>query len=500
MWIRLLLGLALCAGCNSTSTDELSDDTDRETDTDTDTAPVDDREFVDVGHTREFRGVWVATVWNINFPSSRSLSVDAQQAELDALVDAVHGANGNAILFQVRPEGDALYASSLEPWSRWLTGVQGQDPGYDPLEYLLQAAHAKNIEVHAWLNPYRAASSRTPTLADNHWAKRFEDYAYPYGSLMWMDPGAPEVREHTIAVCDDLATRYDIDGIHFDDYFYPYPTDEAFPDQPLYDAYIASGGTMSRGDWRRNNVHQLVEGVHDVLEDNAHIRFGIGPFGIYRPGQPPGIVGLDSYEAIYADPLPWLENGWVDYLAPQLYWPSTQTKQAYEPLVKWWGEQAEEAYIFPGNYLAKLGSSSAWTVDEFRTQLALTRAERDAGVQGNVMYHIGPLLKNSANIRDVFAAEFWPTPVLTPPLVRAQTATTDAPWMELTETGVSIRLKNEATPRAWTVYQTDDSGAWALVEIVPGAVSEIALGSGRWAVAAVTKQGVESQGVRVDIP
>jgi len=494
---RAALSFLLLIACTSA---QHSDDTEESDTEERETAPVDDRVFVQVNHEREFRGVWVATVWNINFPTRQTLSVDEQKAELDALVAAVSGANGNALLFQVRPEGDALYASELEPWSRWLTGTQGEDPGYDPLAYLIEVAHNQNIEVHAWLNPYRAASSKNAALADNHWAKRFPDVAYTYGNYLWMDPGSEEVRAHTIAVCTDLANRYAIDGIHFDDYFYPYPTENDFPDQTLYKAYVASGGTMDLGDWRRNNVHLLVQGVHDALTPYPGVRFGIGPFGIYRPGYPSGIKGLDAYAAIYADPLPWLENQWVDYLAPQLYWPSTQTAQAYGPLVEWWGQQANGAWIFPGNYLAKLDSSSAWSTEEFRTQFDLTREQRAAGVHGNVLYHIGPLLENQSGIQDTFAQELWKSPVLTPTLAHIDATVTPAPWLERQDRSLHLTAEETLDLRAWTVYEKDSEALWQLYDIIPKTTTTIELPSGTWAIAAVSTQGIESEGVMVEVP
>lgn len=453
-------------------------------------------ELVEVGHEREFRGVWVATVWNINFPSSAKLGVDEQRSELRALVDAVDSVNGNAIVFQVRPEGDALYSSSLEPWSRVLSGQQGQDPGYDPLAELITLAHERNIEVHAWVNPYRAAVSAAAQRDDQHVAVRYPSEVVRYGDYLWMDPSSELLRAHTIAVCDEIASTYAIDGIHFDDYFYPYPSHGEFPDKSRYDGYLAAGGELSKGDWRRQNVHDLVRGVSEALEAHPHVRFGIGPFGIYRPGQPEGIRGLDAYDAIYADPLKWANEGWVDYLAPQLYWPSTQTAQAYEPLVQWWGENRGDAWIFPGNYLAKLDTTEAWTVDEFQTQVAMTRDARALGVRGNVMYHIGPFLTNQSDISRVFAESIWDEPVLTPPLRHAIGEVIEPPIVERTEETVSVAHERPESLRAWSVYR-DESGAWVLDRVIPASAATIDLADGKWAISAVDRRGIESLGVVV---
>ena len=260
-------------------------------------------ELVDATHRREFRGVWIATVANINFPSRPGLSVEAQQAELRDLVTLTADAGLNSIVFQVRPECDALYSSSLEPWSRFLTGTQGQDPGYDPLAYLLEQAHARAIEVHAWLNPYRAKSNSGSTAVAPHLSITQPNYAHRYGTFVWMDPAAEPVQAALLAVIEDIVTRYDVDGIHFDDYLYPYPDGAEFPDDATFAAYQAAGGGLGRADWRRDNVNRMVEAIHEMLLDRAPaVRFGISPFGIYRPGQPPGINGLDQYAAIFADP------------------------------------------------------------------------------------------------------------------------------------------------------------------------------------------------------
>jgi len=365
--LALVLGLGACNGSDGDGTDGAWDpetgasestagdsgagDTaadDDEADDGEDTAALDStgedpRELVEVAHTREFRAVWVASVNNINFPSARGLDVATLQAELRSAVDTAVATNLNAIVFQVRPECDALYASELEPWSRYLTGSQGGDPGFDPLTYLVDEAHARGIEIHAWFNPYRAKATLADPVVLPHLSLQYPDYAYPYGNFMWMDPAAIEVRESSVDVIVDVVERYDVDGVHFDDYFYPYPDGTDFPDDATRQAYLDGGGTLALGDWRRQNVHDMVEAVHVAIEAiRPDVRFGISPFGIYRPGQPEGITGLDQYEAIYADPLVWIDEGWVDYLAPQLYWPTTQTQQAYAPLIAWWAEQTGE--------------------------------------------------------------------------------------------------------------------------------------------------------------
>lgn len=458
---------------------------------DDDSGSGSDAETVAVSHERELRGAWVATVWNINFPDSSSSGATVQQAELDAMVEVLADHNLNAVFFQVRPEGDALFASELEPWSRYLTGTQGQDPGYDPLEYLITAAHARGIEVHAWLNPYRAKASTSSTAVSPHATVDDPDNCHTYGSYVWMDPGAPSIQARTEAVIVDLVERYDLDGVHFDDYFYPYPTDADFPDDATYAAY---GGGMDRDDWRRDNVNTLVASVSaSVHAADPTVRFGISPFGLYRNGVPEGTYGFDPYEGLYADALHWVEQGHVDYLAPQLYWPSTSSGQAYGTLVDWWAGAvgAHGRLLFPGNYLAKLGSDADFSPEEFATQVALTRA---AGGQGNIWYHIDPLMSDTDGIRATFA-ELYPSPVLTPPLADA-TGTVSPP--ELVQSGATVVLSHGERVRAWGVY-AQDGETWTLSRLVPGGEAEVTLSAGSWAISAVTRDGLESRGVRVTV-
>ncbi|MBA3547525.1 MAG: family 10 glycosylhydrolase [Nannocystis sp.] len=458
---------------------------------------------VRVGHARELRGVWVASVGNINFPSSQGLAVAEQQAELVATLDAAAAAGLNAVFFQVRPESDALYASAIEPWSRYLTGTQGEDPGHDPLAFALEQAHARGLELHAWFNPYRAKASAKSAAADNHISKLLPEYAYVYGNYLWMDPGAAPVQDQLIAVISDVVTRYDIDGVHFDDYFYPYPDGNDFPDGETYGAYVDGGGTLAVADWRRDNVNRMVERVGETVAMlRPAVRFGVSPFGIYRPGMPEGIQGLDQYEAIYSDPVKWMQEGWLDYLAPQLYWPSTQQAQAYGPLIEWWaGIATGGRHVFAGNYLSKLGSDDAWTIDEFVTQVELGRGFADQGSRGNIYFHVGPILDNQEGVADVLPAELYPGPVLTPAIAALADEVVAPPLVELLNNNNTAALSHEepASLRAWVVYRAQGQG-WALERLVPANEPAVALDAGTWAISAAARSGVESLGVRVTVP
>lgn len=456
-------------------------------------------ETVEVGHRRELRGAWVASVWNINFPSTPKVPEVIQKFELRNMLDRLKECGFNAVFFQVRPEGDALYRSELEPWSAWLTNRQGRDPGYDPLQYLIEQAHERNIEVHAWMNPYRAQSGNQARVAP-HIAVTHPEHVHPYGAVKWMDPGAQPVRGRLVDVCRDVTKRYDVDGIHFDDYFYPYPLEGVpFPDQATYQAYRDGGGTLGLADWRRENVNSAVREVNDAVRgEKDYVRFGISPFGLPAPDRPEGISGFDQYEGLYADTQKWMNEGWVDYLAPQLYWPTTQPRQPYEPLLNWWAEHTQGGrYIFAGNDLSSLGKNAKWTVDEFKKQVAITRAQHDNGAQGNIWYNVGPLLENRRGIVSAFKDHLYGEPALTPPLSRFKGQAVAAPEARVEGRQVSMTHRDGVPLRAWTVYRPKADG-WELDRIIPGDQSTFELPAGRWAIAAANKHGNESQGVVVD--
>jgi uncharacterized lipoprotein YddW (UPF0748 family) len=456
-------------------------------------------DLVDVTHKREMRGAWIASVWNINFPSSSKLTADQQKAELNTMLDKLQEAGFNSVFFQVRPEGDALYQSELEPWSNSLTGTQGKDPGYDPLAYLVEEAHERNLEVHAWLNPYRAKAA-SPKQVAPHLAVLHPEHVHDYGNVKWMDPGAEVVQERLVKVCEDLAERYDIDGIHFDDYFYPYPNGKEFPDDSTWREYQREGGKLSRADWRRENVNEAVKSVEEALDaKKGYVRFGISPFGLPAPDRPEGTWGFDQYEGLYADTQKWMDEGWVDYLAPQLYWPTDKRGQEYEKLVKWWNDHSgDNCAIFAGNNVQALGTKSSWTVDEFRKQVRLSREHAGPAGAGNLWWHVGPVLENKAGIRDVFKNELYKEPALTPVLPEAPKTAMTAPLVVQTAEGITLKHQDEAPLRAFTVYQLEDND-WHLKQVVPGKTEIIQLPAGTWAVAAASKHGVESQGVVVQV-
>jgi uncharacterized lipoprotein YddW (UPF0748 family) len=372
---------------------------------------------------REFRGVWVATVANIDWPSRKGLSTKQQQAELRALLDKVVELHLNAVVFQVRPMADALYASELEPWSEFLTGTLGKapEPFYDPLELAVREAHARGLELHAWFNPYRAwQPSATSPAPANHLVKSRPDLAKPYGKHHWLNPTHPDVQAHSLKVILDVVRRYDVDGVHLDDYFYPYEEKDAdgkiipFPDDDTWAAYRKAGGTKDRGDWRREAVNRFVERLYrDVKAAKPWVQVGISPFGIWRPGHPPGIEGFDQYAKLYADARLWLREGWVDFFSPQLYWPIKQEKQSYPKLLAWWAEQNPKGrHLWPGLIPSRVtGREKGWPASEIVEQIRITRGQQ--GATGNVLFSMKSLQRNTGGIADALKA-VYAEPALVP--------------------------------------------------------------------------------------
>ncbi len=415
---------------------------------------------------REFRGVWVATVANIDWPSQKGLPAEKQQAELRAILDKAVALKLNAIILQVRPMCDALYTSTLEPWSEYLTGTLGANPGYDPLAFAIREAHSRGLELHAWFNPYRAhhPSATSPIPAD-HLVKKRPDLAKSYGKHHWLNPTNPEVADHTLAVVLDVVRRYDLDGVHMDDYFYPYaetgPDGKPipFPDDDTWKEYHKSGGTLSRSDWRRNAVNRFVKRQYDeVKRIKPWVKVGISPFGIWRPGHPPGIAGFDQYEGLFADAKKWLNEGWVDYFTPQLYWPIAQEKQSYPRLLGWWaGENKRGRHLWPGNIPSRVtGTAKGWPAHEIADQIKVTRAQN--GASGNVHFSMKPLLRNTGGVADTLAGVYADV-ALVPACPWLNKTSPAAPAVTTTNREWEVRFANPDTIRLMIV-QHRVAGRW----------------------------------------
>ena len=436
---------------------------------------------------RELRAAWVATVENIDWPSRPGLSTADQQREMIAILDKLVELRMNAVIFQVRPAADAFYASKIEPWSEFLTGKMGQAPSpfYDPLTFTVAEAHKRGLELHVWINPYRARYSRTRPASSNHISRTNPSLVRNYGPYVWMDPGNPAVRERTKKVVLDLVRRYDIDGVHMDDYFYPYPETERhrrklreipFPDAASYKRYRKGGGTLERDDWRRHNVDLLVKELYEAIHAvKPQVRFGISPFGIWRPGYPESVRGLDQYSVLYADAKKWFNEGWVDYMTPQLYWSVDKPQQRYDQLLEWWSQQnLKGRHLWPGNYTGKVAftNSSAWRTDEILEQIRLTRAQ--PGATGNVHFSMKVFQQNPDNLDERLEQGAYASPALVPASSWLPSASMVAPSVA-TRIDIASRSPvidlglgtlSSKLPWLWVIQTRRDSG-WT-TQIVPG--------------------------------
>lgn len=462
---------------------------------------------------REFRGVWVATVNNIDWPSRRGLSAAEQRAEMTALLDRAKAIGLNAVIFQVRPAADALYASEIEPWSEYLTGTQGRDPGWDPLAGWVDEAHRRGLELHAWFNPYRArhAEAKSP-LAPDHVGVTHPAVAKKYGEMLWMDPGEPFAAERTLAVIRDVVRRYDLDGVHIDDYFYPYPiqaplppgapkdaprTEIGFPDEPAWQRYVAGGGRLSRADWRRDHVNRLVQRIHETIRaEKPWVKFGISPFGLARPDRrPPGIAGFSQFDQLYADAELWFERGWCDYFTPQLYWPIDQKAQAYPVLLDYWVAQNKAGrHLWPGLFTSRIDDTEkSWSSSEIVAQVALTRTR--AGATGQVHFSAIALLQDRKSVATHLAA-LYAGPALVPASPWLKVAVPAAP--RLVRTADGVRVEGLDANAAQLAIWRRTGGAWRF-SIRPATETVLAPdGADALVVSAVNRAGVESPRVTVN--
>ncbi|MEO8576780.1 MAG: family 10 glycosylhydrolase [Gemmatimonadales bacterium] len=432
---------------------------------------------------REMRGMWIATVANIDWPSARNLTADQQRAEMVDILTRAQTAGLNTIVFHVRPAGDAVYQSSLEPWASLLSGTQGSNPGYDPLAFAIQEAHARGMELHAWINPFRAGNtSDTTTMASPHLFKTRRDLIRLYGANIWMDPGEPDVQDHSMRVISDIVTRYDIDGVHADDYFYPYVVNDnagkpiPFPDDATWAKY---GNAVPRDEWRRANIDRFIERMYrEVHAIKPAIKVGISPFGIWRPGFPAGVSGLDAYASIYADSRKWLQQGRLDYLAPQLYWAIAPPQQSYTALLDWWLAQSLSGrHVWPGlaAYRVGDGTASAFSAQEIQDQIRATR-QRTAGT-GNLLYNTSWTLKrNSGALASSLGSDLYKMGALVP----------SSPWLDAVPPGSpSIAVASDilqitpstGEPTRWWALRLHTSTAWS-TRILFGTSRTLSLPSG----------------------
>jgi uncharacterized lipoprotein YddW (UPF0748 family) len=462
---------------------------------------------------REFRAVWVATVANIDWPSKPGLPVEHLRKEMMTILDRCQSLHLNAVVFQVRPSADAMYASELEPWSEFLTGEQGKAPSspYDPLEEWVKESHLRGLELHTWFNPYRARHTAAKSKnAASHISNRTPDAVKSYGGYEWMDPAESAASEQTLRVILDVVRRYDIDGVHLDDYFYPYPVTEAsnglgdgtestkrkstvevpFPDEPSWQAYLASdvdtGSKLSRDNWRRRHVDRLIEKIYlGIKKEKKHVKFGISPFGIGKPSKRPlGIVGFSQYDKLYADAERWLENGWLDYFTPQLYWKIDQAPQAFGVLLDYWAKENKlKRHVWPGIYTSRINNSeSSWQPSEIINQIEMTRdyGVKDDRVMGHVHFSMKCLMENRKGLNDLLLAGIYRAPAVTPAFPWLDSEPPGRPKLSIREKDgkkfLQVNLENSTDVASLAIW-TKDGLEWKL-KIVPW----VAPSNGEWSV------------------
>ncbi len=509
-WL-LYLGLAACLflGCNSPS---------RRGDGEAADSPP--------PAPREFRAVWVATVSNIDWPSKPGLPTEEQQREALAILDKCKDLNLNAVILQVRPAADALYESKLEPWSYYLTGQQGKapEPYYDPLKFWVDEAHKRGLELHAWFNPYRARHGGAKyATAAGHVSKSKPQIVRTFNNWEWLDPAEQGAQDQTYEVFLDVVRRYDVDGIHIDDYFYPYPDyltkDKVvsdFPDTQPWQRYQQSGGKLKRDDWRRENVDQLIKRIYEgTKQARREVKFGISPFGIGQPGlMPKGISGFNQFEKLYANAERWLNEGWLDYWTPQLYWKTTATSQPYAGLLEYWVSQNyQKRHVWPGLFTSRVGDAPAsppstrpaqdpWTAKDIVEQIEVTR--RTPGAGGVVHFSMKVLMQNRGGVSEALKNGPYAAPALVPASPWLDDKAPDAPRAKATRSRLTWTPGEGEQPFHYAVWARYADG-WRFF-VQPGSATSMDLADESGAlpsavcISAVDRCGNESKRVLSKLP
>lgn len=413
---------------------------------------------------QEFRAVWVASVYNLDWPSRAGLSAGAQQAELRNVINLAARLRLNAVLLQVRPSSDALYKSSLEPWSNWLSGP-GVSPGYDPLAYAVQYAHANGVELHAWFNPFRAKTSASQPVGRGHLSLTNPGLMRKGGSAVLANPSDSDARNHALRVILDVVARYDIDGVHIDDYFYPYPAVGG----RWSPAQFADGKSPAQ---RRAYIDGFISDMYfGVKRIKPWVRVGISPFGIWRPGNPPTIeAGVDAYEHLGCDSRKWLMKGWLDYLAPQLYWRISPAKQSFTTLMQWWSAQSTARPVWPGIATARIKGAEdpSRPASEIANQVLASRSLA-RHYPGQCFWSMKSIQTNKDGIQS-HLARLYPTAAVPPPMPWSGSQVPGAPQLQAQNTGKGIVLQWQASDnfaRKW-VIQARYGNQWAAIAMVNG--------------------------------
>ena len=399
---------------------------------------------------RELRAAWVTTFTNLDWPSKRGLSSAVQQQEFRTLVDNFKRAQMNAVIVQVRASSDAFYKSKLSPWSEWLTGVQGAPPipYYDPLEFMLKTCKDNNLEFHAWFNPLRAIShDRFSSVCKDHITDKKPDWFFHYGESYYYNPGIPAVRQYIVDVILEVVKNYDIDGVHLDDYFYPYTIGKAkIPDEATFKKY--NRGIQNIQDWRRSNINLLIQDIAKAIKkEKAYVKFGISPLAIWRnkkqdPLGSESNSGQTSYDNLYCDTKLWVKEGWMDYVAPQLYWSTTNLYANYNNLLKWWNLQTQEkVHLYIGHGLYKLDPKNrhSFSVDELTKQVKLHRSNSKA--QGSIYFRAKTFKENQQNFQRKFRTGIYQYPAVVPTMPWIDSIPPAAPYnLDLTPAFGAVQL------------------------------------------------------------
>lgn len=401
----------------------------------------------------EFRGVWVATVNNIDWPSKSGLSVKELKDETIRLLDLQQKLGMNAIIFQVRPAADAFYTSLFEPWSRYLSGTPGQAPahGFDPLAFWIEECHRRGLEFHAWFNPFRVAQNFKEPLAGSHIAFSHPDWVLKYGNQLLFDPGIPEVRDFTINVVMDVVNRYDVDAIHFDDYFYPYPLQEAFPDTASFREYNRAFRPEDKDDWRRENIDLLIHDLsREIKKAKPWVKFGISSFGVWqnKSDDPEGSdtrAGVSSYRDLHANVIKWQAAGWIDYLVPQVYWQINHPSADFQTLSRWWSSHSFGRSLYIGQAVYKIGVKSetaGWSQpSEMPQHIRLNR--KDKGIGGNVFFSANHFGRDLLGLQDTMVNNLFAVPALVPPM----------PWIDDIAPEAPAGLHSSGKKISWKVQK-----------------------------------------------
>ena len=417
----------------------------------------------------DLRGIWIASVTNIDWPSRPGLTPAAQQAELVGYYDLAVAQHYNTVVVQVRPTADAFWPSPLEPWSKYLTGTQGGDPGYDPLAFAVAEAHRRNLEFHAWFNPYRITMNLTTDVAGlsaTHPAKLHPEWTIPYGGKLYYNPGIPEAREYCQAAIMDAVTRYDIDAVHFDDYFYPYPVvGEVFHDEAQYAQY---GAGRSLADWRRDNINALITGLGSAIKSaKPWVKFGVSPFGVWmnQVNDPLGSAtqaGVQTYTDLYADTRRWVLEEWIDYICPQVYWAESLAVADYNVIVDWWSNvvAGRNVHLYVGQATYKIGASTQspeWNnlPQEMSNHLLFNSTRPE--VDGNIYFSAKDVRANRLDGMGIVGRDWYRHPALVPPMPWIDASGPKAPKdlsASVGGSGTTVRWRaGDSTTVSYAVYR-----------------------------------------------